>query len=66
MKVLRVGITDTEWDELKNYITHHGQLSFVLREAIRMFITKSKTEAQQRGELNGQGGGSKGRGTKKS
>ena len=61
MKVLRVGITDDEWNELKKCITHHGHISYVLRQAIKDFITINE---RRTGE-NGQGGGSQRRGAKK-
>ena len=41
-KVLRVGITDQEWEDLQPLLTHHGQLSFILREALKDFIKRSK------------------------
>lgn len=51
-KVIRVGITDDEWRMLEPLLTHHGHLSFILRQAIKQFI-------REKGE--GNGGGSKGR-----
>jgi hypothetical protein len=39
VKVLRVGITEEEWTQLRPLLTHHGELSFILRKAIREFIT---------------------------
>jgi hypothetical protein len=39
VKVLRVGITEEEWHQLQPLLTHHGELSFILRKAIRDFIS---------------------------
>lgn len=57
-KVLRVGITDEEWLELQPLLTHYGELSFILRQAIKAYI-KSKRE-----ENHAPSGYSKGRGPK--
>lgn len=47
-KVLRVGITYDEWDELESLLTHHGELSFILRKAIREYIKAKKEERDVR------------------
>jgi len=49
-KVIRVGITDEDWNELEPFLTHHGQLSYILRQAIHRYIKEA------RGETNGGGG----------
>ena len=40
VKVLRVGITEEEWHQLRPLLTHHGELSFILRNAIKDFIAR--------------------------
>jgi len=49
VKVLRVGITESEWEQLKPLLTHHGELSFMLRNAIKDFIAKG-------GDIDARGG----------
>jgi len=57
-KLIRTEITDDEWEELKPFLTHYGDLSFIVRNAIKAYI-KSKQEVGNVGS-----GGSKGRGIK--
>ena len=38
MKQLRVGIENETWENLQPLLTHHGELSFMLRQAINKFI----------------------------
>jgi hypothetical protein len=38
MKFLRVGVTEDEYVELQKHITHFGEISFILRKAVKEFI----------------------------
>jgi len=57
-KILRVEITDDEWNNLKPLLTHYGDLSYILRKGIKAFI-KEKREAENVRSDSGKGRGSK-------
>jgi len=57
-KVLRVGITDEEWEELKPLLTRYGELSFIMRRAIRAYIKDKREKEDVRGD-SGKGRGIK-------
>ena len=46
VKVIRVGITEEEWEQLKPLLTHHGHLSFILRNALKDFIARGGSDAR--------------------
>jgi hypothetical protein len=46
---IKVMITESEWNQLKPLLTHHGHLSHILRSAIKQFIK----ENEKMGEKNG-------------
>lgn len=41
-KILRVEITDSEWNELKSLLSHYGECSFILRKLIKTYIREEK------------------------
>ena len=54
-KILRVEITDSEWRDLQPLLTHYGEMSFILRKAIKAFIKEKKEIGNVRGEGKGRG-----------
>ena len=53
-KILRVEITDDEWNNLKPLLTHYGDLSYILRKGIKAFI-KEKKETEHVSSGKGRG-----------
>lgn len=41
-KILRVEITDKEWEELQPLLTHYGEMSFILRKGIKAYIKEKR------------------------
>lgn len=52
--MVRAIITEEEEKKLKTFLTHHGQLSHILREAVRNFIQE---EEEKRNVKRGKRGG---------
>lgn len=46
MKPLRINIDDRTYERLYKCLTHHGELSYILRETINAFIAKREPEIQ--------------------
>jgi hypothetical protein len=38
MKALRVLVTEEEYVKLKQHVSHHGEISFILRKAVNEFL----------------------------
>ena len=53
-KILRVEITDDEWNNLKPLLTHYGDCSYILRKGIKAFI-KEKKETENVSSGKGRG-----------
>lgn len=47
MRALRVRISDAKYEQLQQSISHHGEISFILRRAVDEFI-REKREAEIR------------------
>lgn len=56
-KVLRVAISEEEWRELKQLLTHQGHLSHILRQAVRSFIIANRQKGDGDEVKGGQRGG---------
>lgn len=48
MKALRVRLTDEEYKQLRSCITHHGEISHILRKAVKEFIAEKRKETIKR------------------
>ncbi len=44
MRALRVRIEDEEYEELRQCISHHGEISFILRRAVKEFIKEKRDD----------------------
>ncbi len=59
MKVSRVAFTDDEWKEVTPFITHYGDISFLIRQATLTHVRKLKAEMEMENvrSENGEGRG---------
>ena len=69
-RTLRTSVTEQEYQDLQICITHFGQISYILRQAVKKFISENKPTMQEVKQIITEGdhhgaSSSKGRGTTK-